>query len=84
MLPPKQREAIWDVADQLFPTFAELLAKVQKLIQDDIDSRNGVGPMEIDDLEEEVWKDTSDTFTGKGPDGDDTVFVLQRRGNQQG
>ena len=34
MLP--QREAIWDIADQLYPTFSELLIKVQKMIQDEI------------------------------------------------
>ena len=38
--------------------------------------------MEIDNLEDEPWKDSGETFTGKGPDGEDTIFVLQRRGSQ--
>ena len=29
MLPAKQREALWDTADKLYPTFAELLHKIQ-------------------------------------------------------
>ena len=80
MLPQKQRESIWDVADKLYPTFPELLVKVQKLIQDDIDQRQGVGPMEIDNVEEEHWEDTGEVLSGKGPDGEETLFVLQRRG----
>ena len=81
MLPPKQKESIWDIADQLYPSFAELLVKVQKLIQDDIDSKQGVGPMDVDNLEEDDWKDTGETLTGKGPGGEDTLFILQRKGN---
>ena len=82
MLPQKQRESIWDVADQLYPTFAELLVKIQKLIQEEIDSKQGVGPMEIDNVEDDSeWQNTGQVLTGKGPDGEDTLFVLQRRGN---
>ena len=81
MLPPKQRESIWDVADQLYPTFAELLAKVQKLIQDEIDSKQG-GAMDIDHVDDdEDWKNTGEVLTGKGANGEDTLFVLQRKGN---
>ena len=51
MLPTKQREAIWETADKLYPTFAELLTKVQRMIQDDIDTRQGIGAMDIDNVE---------------------------------
>ena len=36
--------------------------------------------MDVDNLEEEVWKDSSETFTGKGPQGEDTLFMLQKKG----
>ena len=50
MLPPKNRAAIWDTANKLYPTFADLLAKTQEMIQDAIDAKNGVGPMDLDDM----------------------------------
>ena len=81
MLPAKQQESIWDTADKLYPTFAELLIKVQKLIQDDIDSRQGMGQMSVDNIEEEEWHDTGEVLPGKGANGEDALFVLQRRGN---
>ena len=52
MLPTKQREKIYDVADQLYPTFTSLLTKVHLLIQEDTDERQGVGPMDVDQVEE--------------------------------
>ena len=83
MLPTKQREAIWETADKLYPTFTELLTKVQRMIQDDIDSRQGVGQMDVDNVDdddEEGWEDTGQTLSGKGPGGEETLFALQRRG----
>ena len=50
MLPPKNRAAIWDTANKLYPTFADLLAKTQEMIQDAIDAKNGVGPMDLNDM----------------------------------
>ena len=52
------------------------------MIQDDIDERQGVGAMNVDNVEEQdgAWINTGTTLTGKGPDGEDTLFVLQRRG----
>ena len=60
-----------------------MLAKVQKLIQDDIDSKQD-DKMDVDELadEEDQWKDTGETLSGKGPDGADTLFILQRKGGQ--
>ena len=80
MLPTKQREAIWETADKLYPTFAELLTKVQRMIQDDIDTRQGIGAMDIDNVEsddEDGWEDTGQTLSGKGPGGEDALFILQ-------
>merc|ERR1711978_665007 len=51
MLPKTQREAIWETADKLYPTFAELLAKVQQMVQDDMDKRMGAGPMDVDHID---------------------------------
>ena len=53
MLPGKQKADIFEVTDILYPTFTELLDKVNKMIQDDIDERQGVGPMNVDNVEEQ-------------------------------
>ena len=34
----------------------------------------------VDDDDEEGWEKTWQTITGKGPDGEDTLLVFQRRG----
>ena len=34
MLPKQQREKVWEVANKLYPTFADLMAKVQEMIRD--------------------------------------------------
>ena len=84
MLPTKQREALWDNADVLYPTFRDLMQKVQKLVQEDVDNHNGVGPMDIDNIDEpddDDWVSTGQTFAGKGQSGEDVIFVLQRKGN---
>ena len=82
MIPQKQRASIWETANKLYPTFAELLAKVQEMVQDDLDHKNGVSPMDIDNAEPEgEWVNTGQTLTGKGANGEDTIFLLQRRGS---
>ena len=81
MIPKKEREGIWNVAGKLYPTFADLLARVQEMIADDIDQKNGVSQMEVDDLGDEgEWKSTGQTLVGKGPQGEEQLFLLQRRG----
>ena len=69
------------MADQLYPTFSVLLAKVQRLSQDDLDAHEKTVPMNVDDLEDEQWTDTGETLQGKGPNGEDTLFILQKRGS---
>ena len=83
MLPTKQRDAIWDVANKLYPTFTDLLHKVQEMVSDDNDSKNSPSPMDVDDLgdDEKGWTPTGQTLVGKGPQGEETLFLLQRRGN---
>ena len=82
MIPQKQRASIWETANKLYPTFADLLGKVQEMVQDDLDNKNGVGPMDIDVVEQEgEWVNTGQTLTGKGANGEDTIFLLQRRGS---
>ena len=78
------REAIWETADELYPTFMKLLAKVNLMVQDDVDSRQGIGSMDVDNVDDDNdadWEDTGQTLSGKGPDGEDTLLVLQRRGS---
>ena len=43
MIPKEQREKLWDVADKLYPTFADLRAKVQEMIRDDKEFRAQLG-----------------------------------------
>ena len=84
MLPKAQRVALWDTADKLYPTFGELLTKIQAMIQDEADGRLGFGPMDvdhIDDDEEGTWTSTGQAFSGKGANGEETLFLLQKRGN---
>ena len=72
-VPQKQREGIWNTANRLYPTFADLMGHVQELVQDDLDSRNGVKPMEIDMAEDEgKWVSTGQTLIGKDDNGDET------------
>ena len=84
MLPAKEKQSIWNVANQLYPTFQDLLSKVHELIRDEVDNKNGVSPMDIDQLEVEgaadTWETTNQTLIGKGPDGEDMVYSLQRKG----
>ena len=65
MLPQKQREAIWPVANKLYPSFQDLLLKIQEMVQDEVDIKNGAGPMDIDELEagdgEDDWENTGQT-----------------------
>ena len=85
MIPKAQREKLWDVANKLYPTFADLRAKVQEMIRDDADSRQGMSPMELDHVDEDdesSWEATGQTFSGKGPGGEETLFMLQKRGTQ--
>ena len=62
MLPQKQRQAIWQTANKLYPTFMELLTKIQEMIQDDFDSRQHGAPMDVDNIDgdhpEEEWVPT--------------------------
>ena len=82
MLPAKQRESIWPVANQLYPTFSSLLSKIQEMVQDEMDSKNGGSPMDLDRVEEEgEWEDTNRTLVGKGPQGEEILYMLQRRGS---
>ena len=83
MLPKEQRKAIWETANKLYPTFTELLAKVQEMVQDDIDKRQGADFMDVDhvDDDEEGWQSTGQVLTGKGAHGEEALFTLQRRGN---
>ena len=69
MLPPALRKSIWDTASKLYPTFEELLGKVQEMAQDDTDARNGSRPMDLDELgeKEKDWKRIGQTLVGKGP-----------------
>ena len=85
MLPKQQREKVWDVANKLYPTFADLMAKVQEMIRDDADSRQGMSPMELDNIDDDqegAWEATGQTFSGKGPSGEEMLFMLQKRGSQ--
>ena len=67
MIPAKQRATIWDVAGKLYPTFADVLAKVQEMIADEVDQKNGFGNMEVDEVADEgEWKSTGQTLVGKG------------------
>ena len=52
MIPPKERAAIWETANKLYPTFAELLKNVHRIIQEDTDEPQGLGPMDVDNVEE--------------------------------
>merc|ERR1711994_134385 len=51
LLPSKQRQALWDTADQLFPTYSALHAKIHRMLQDEHDSKLGLAPMDLDNLE---------------------------------
>ena len=81
-MPQKQRQALWDTADQLYPTFATLLAKIQKMLQDEADNKLGFSPMDLDHVDDDTgdWIDMGQTFPGKGANGEDVLFTLQRRG----
>merc|ERR1712026_327759 len=77
MLPTRQKQAIWDVANQLYPTFQDLLSKVHEMIRDEVDCKNGSSPMDIDQLDAEdaggKWVSTGQTMIGKGPDGEEAI-----------
>ena len=79
MLPAKQRDAIWDTANKLYPTFNELLSKVQEMVQDDLDSKASNAQMDVDALGDETaeWKETGQILTGKGAKGEEVLFTLQ-------
>ena len=81
MLPPKQRETIWPVANQLYPDFASLLNNIQELIQDEFDEKHN--QMDIDNVEEDTgkWESTGQTLVGKDDKGEEVLYSLQRRGN---
>ena len=82
MLPPKPRAQIWANANQLYPTFRELRAKAQELITDNYDHKGA--PMDIDAVDDdngEGWKPTGQTLTGTNPDGEESLFLLQKEGN---
>ena len=50
------------------------------MIQDDLDAKNGVAGMDIDEvMEEGEWKPTGQVLTGKGPQGEETLFMLQKQ-----
>ena len=53
------------------------------MVQDELDHKAGTVPMDIDqcDDNDEEWKATGQTLVGKGPKGEDTLFLLQKRGN---
>ena len=54
------------------------------MIQDESDGKLGFGPMEVDHVDEDgdgAWTSTGQTFTGKGANGEETLFLLQKRGN---
>ena len=83
MLPKAQRSANWDTANKLYPTFPELLAKVQEMDQDDIDSKAAGMPMDVDRIDDDgegESKETGQTLTGNEANGEDTLFMLQKRG----
>ena len=83
LLPGPQRKALWDTADQLFPSFTSLLSKVHKMIQEEHDAQLGFGPMELDNVDDDGdgWKPTGQILTGKGANGEEALFALQRRGD---
>merc|ERR1712079_112014 len=83
LLPAKQRQALWDTADQLFPTYSSLHSKIHRMLQDEHDNKLGFAPMDLDNSETESgeWVDTGETFPGKGANGEDVLFTLQRRGS---
>merc|ERR1712026_612497 len=80
MLPAKERKELWTNANKLYPTFTDVLNKRNEMVRDDVDARNGFGGMDLDDLgdEAEEWTNTGQTFSGKGPTGEDTLFMLQK------
>ena len=85
MLPTKQREKIWTNANQLYPTFPDLLSKVQELISDEFDAKQNGSQMDVDhvddDDDEKGWVSTGETMTGTGQDGEEVIYMLQKRGN---
>ena len=52
------------------------------MLQDEADAKQGVAPMQLDNVEpEEDWKSTGAVLTGKGPQGEETLYLLQQRGS---
>ena len=86
MIPSKQRGEIWQTANKLYPKFNDLLAKVQEMIQDDFDARHsGIARMDVDNVDDDDnddgWVSTGQTLSGKGAKGEESLFMLQKRGN---
>ena len=79
-----EKEKVRDVADKLYPTFAELLGKIQEMVQEEMDAKLGVGPMDIDhvyDDQEGEWKAAGQVLSGRGAQGEEVLYMLQKRGN---
>ena len=50
------------------------------MITDNYDSKGGT-PMDIDNVDDdEGWTPTGQTLVGKGADGEESLFLLQKRG----
>ena len=65
MLPQKQKDAIWETANKLYPTFNELLGKVREMVQDSYD-KGETAPMDIDHIDDsEPWTNTGQCHKGR-------------------
>ena len=78
MLPASQRKVIWPIANQMYPTFAALAAKVQEMVQDEFDAKQEGSNMDVDNVESDggEWEDTNQTLVGKGAGGEEALFML--------
>ena len=71
------------MANHSYQDFTSFLNKVQEMVQDDFDAKHeGGNNMDVDNVESDggEWEDTNQTLVGKGPEGEETLFMLQRRG----
>ena len=52
------------------------------MLRDDVDNRQGT-PMDVDNIDDDdkPWEPTGQTLTGKDQNGEDSLFILQRKGS---
>ena len=80
MLPPKQRATVWANANQLYPTFQTMWAKIQEMITDSFDSKDSPMAMDIDNVDGEGdWAATGQTLVGTNAHGEEELFSLQKK-----